>query len=259
MAAWRDARSGETGDLWHRAIIDPTLLGVIGPVRGLRVLEIACGNGYLSRRFAAAGAREVVGIDASVPTIELARAREAADPRGVRFEVRDAARLNDLPSAGFDLVVANMALMDIADAGGTVREVGRVLDRTGRFVFSLSHPCFDTDDRSMWVVERAQTPGGDFADTIWRKVSGYREEVRRPIPWQVSETETVATDSYHRTLATYSRYLRDAGLVITRLEEPMPLPEAIEGSPQGRFIAAIPLHLVVEAEFGARDRPTPPA
>jgi SAM-dependent methyltransferase len=243
--------------LWHRAIIDPSLLAVVGSVRDLRVLEIACGNGYLARRFAADGARAVVGVDASAPTIALARAREAADPRGVRFDVHDAAHLDDLPTAGFDLVVANMALMDIADARGAVREVGRVLDPAGRFVFSLCHPCFDTDDRSMWVVERAQTPNGGFADTIWRKVSGYREETRRSIPWQVSATETVATDSYHRTLSTYSRYLREAGLAITRLEEPLPLPEALEGSPQGRFMTAIPLHLVVEAEFRRGVGPTP--
>jgi SAM-dependent methyltransferase len=255
MAEWRDARLGETGDLWHRAIIDPSLRTVVGSVRDLRVLEIACGNGYLSRQFASDGARSVVGIDASPPTIALARAREVRDPKGVRFEVRDAVHLEDFPSGAFDLVVANMALMDIADAEGAVREVARLLDRTGRFVFSICHPCFDTDDRSMWVVERAQTPKGDFADTVWRKVSGYRDEVRRPVPWDVSATETVWTDSYHRTLGTYSRYLREAGLAITRVEEPSPLPEAIEGSPQGRFIAQIPLHLVVEAEFRAPRHP----
>lgn len=248
MAGWRDQRMGETGDLWHRAIIDPTLLAVIGPVQGLRVLEIGCGSGYLSRRFASAGA-QAVGIDASAPTIGIARARERADPKGVRYEILDASHLDGLGARSFDLVVANMALMDIPDVAGTVCEAARVLDRRGRFVFSISRPCFDLDAQSMWVVELAQTPSGAFANTVWRKVSEYRNEIRRPVPWHVSETETVFTDSYHRTLSTYSRYLREAGLAITRLEEPAPLPEALEGSPQGPMIAEIPLHLVVEAAF----------
>ncbi len=256
MAAWRDERSGEAGDLWHRALIDPTLLEVVGGVEGLRVLELACGNGYLARRFARAGASSVVGIDLSRPTLARAIARERADPTGARFVVGDASHLAQFEAGSFDLVVANMALMDIEDGAGTVREVGRLLASGGRFVFSLSHPCFDTDDRSMWVVERGIAPDGTYSDLVWRKVRGYRDEGKRSVPWAVSPTRTFHTEAFHRTLSTYSRYLRRAGLVISRLEEPTPLPEMLEGSPQGRYIAEIPLHLVIEAIRGSI---TPPA
>lgn len=255
MAAWRDARSGETGDLWHRALIDPTLLEVIGPVRGLTILEIACGNGYLARRFAREGARSVVGVDLSAPTLGRARARERAAPTGARFLLGDAANLRALPDRSFELVVANMALMDIEDGAGAVREAARVLAPGGRFVFSVCHPCFDTDDRSMWVVERGMASDGTFSDTVWRKVSGYRDEGKRSVPWDVGSGRSVRTDSFHRTLATYSRLLRAAGLVISRLEEPSPRPEMLDGSPQGRYIREIPLHLVVEAIPGAFIRP----
>lgn len=254
MARWRDARSGEHGDLWHRALIDPTLLRVVGSVRGARVLEIACGNGYLARRLARSGAAEVRAVDRSRPTIGFARRREARRPTGARFEVADAAHLRFADSA-FDLVVANMALMDIADARRAIAEVARVLAPGGRFVYSISHPCFDTDDRSLWSVERGIGADGAYRDTVWRKVSGYREEIMRKIPWDVERRRTVWTDAHHRTLATYSRYLREAGLMIRRMEEPTPLPEMLRGSPQGPLIAEIPLHLVVEAVAGPRTRP----
>lgn len=247
MAAWRDERMGETGDLWHRALIDPTLRAVIGPVRALRVLEVACGNGYLARRFAREGAASVVGVELSRPTLAAARARERANPLGVRFVLGDASRLEGFPDAEFDLVVANMAFMDIADSGGAIRAAARVLVPGGRLVFSISHPCFDTDDRSMWVVERGIAPDGTWSDVVWRKVRGYREETKRSVPWDVPSGPPVRTDAYHRTLATYSRYLRDAGFLIRRLEEPSPLPEMIEQSPQGNYLVEIPLHLVVEA------------
>src|SRR5205823_2667250 len=82
---------------WHRTLIDPTFLRVVGDVRGLYVLDLGCGNGYLSRRFAQAGAK-VVAVDASAPVIERARARESQEPLGIEYHVADAARLELLRS-----------------------------------------------------------------------------------------------------------------------------------------------------------------
>jgi 2-polyprenyl-3-methyl-5-hydroxy-6-metoxy-1,4-benzoquinol methylase len=66
MAAWWDEKQGEEGDLWHRTLIDPTLLRVLGPVENLDVLDLACGNGYIARKLARSEAR-VVGVDAFTP------------------------------------------------------------------------------------------------------------------------------------------------------------------------------------------------
>lgn len=57
LAAWYDEKMGDEGDLWHRTLIDTGLLQVLGPVRGLELLDLGCGNGYLCRRFAREGAR----------------------------------------------------------------------------------------------------------------------------------------------------------------------------------------------------------
>lgn len=247
LAAWRDLRMGERGDLWHRAIIDPTLLRVVGPVRGLRVLDLGCGNGYLTRRWAREGARSALGVDRSARALGFARSREKRRRTGARFLEGDAAHLPELEDASFDLVIANMSLQDIEDGEGAVREVGRILDPRGRFVFSLSHPCFDLDERSGWVVERVREPDGLWHDVVWRKVRAYRDEREVRVPWKISETETGFTTSYHRTLTTLSRWLRASGFAITRLEEPEPWPEALRDSPQGPYMVEVPLHLVVEA------------
>src|SRR5438309_576369 len=53
--------------------------------------------------------------------------------------------------------------------------------------------------------------------------------------------------SMHRPLSWYGRVLRGAGLLIRSLEEAWPTQEFVEASPQGPYVAEIPLHLIFEA------------
>lgn len=268
LADWWDAKLGDEGDLWHRAVIDPTLLPLLGDLRGQRVLDLACGNGYLARRLARAGAA-VTGVDASPGLIAHARRREAEAPLGVSYEVADAARLEGLADASYDVVVCHMALMDIADAEGALREAARVLRPGGRLVASLCHPCFDVVNGAAWEIERlgptgAGTGAGGGASTgagtgggtplqrlgaqpvVWRKVTRYRDAFEGRFFWRVGGEE-VSTRAYHRPLSWYFRALRQAGFVVTALEEPEPTPEFVARDEEGPWIAQIPLHCVIEA------------
>ena len=241
MTDWWDANIGDEGDLWHRTLIDPPLLHLVGEVSGMRLLDLACGNGYLSRRFARQGAT-VTAVDANAPLIERARAREAQEPLGITYHVADAAHLWMLEDGAFDLVVCNMALMDIENAAGAIQEVARVLRSKGRFVASLSHPCFDKVDTSGWEIEHIYPK-----TTIWRKMSNYREIAVADLPWQRVPGQIVYTRAYHRPLSWYFRTLRAAGLVVAAFEEPEPTEEFLAASSQGPWIAQIPLHCVIEA------------
>src|SRR5437667_5109865 len=153
MAYWWDEKQGDEGDLWHRALIDPPLIRLAGEVHGLQVLDLACGNGYLSRRFARQGAI-VTAVDANAPLIERARTRESQESLGITYHVADAAHLEMLEDGIVDLVICNMALMDIENAAGAIQEVSRVLKSRGRFIASISHPCFDKVNTSVRVIEQ---------------------------------------------------------------------------------------------------------
>jgi SAM-dependent methyltransferase len=254
---WYSERQGDTGDAWHRTLIDPPLLGRLGDLpERTRVLDLGCGNGYLARRLARRKAR-VTGIDLSAPLLAVARAWERREPLGIRYLRRDAARLTGLADGGFDVAFANMSLIDIEPAGRAIAEVGRVLKDGGRFVFSLSHPCFDVDNRSTWVVEVEKPAGRE--PTIYRKVTAYREPHSDLYRWTFEDGRVAETVGYHRPLGWYADRLREAGFVILALDEPRPQPEYVGRRQPKAWLDAIPLHLIVEARREPRRKRRAPA
>ena len=247
FADWYDRKMGDEGDLWHRELIDPVLLKVIGDCRGLRVLDLGCGNGYLARRLARAGA-EVTGVDASPRMIRNAKAHDRRNSLKIRYLVSDCSCIEAVANGSMDLVFANMSLMDIEDGEGTIAEVGRVLRKGGRFVASISHPCFDIEDNSGWVMEKeALKP-----PRVYRKVTSYRRVFAEKVPWNVNGRRRY-TRSFHRPLSWYARVIAANGMAITALEEPEGTAQFLEkeaengGEISRMGFLEVPLHLVIEA------------
>lgn len=76
---------------------------------GRDVLEIGCGDGRLTRRFAG-GARTVLGIDLDAESIALATVQLPESLRSsVTFQMADITAL-DLPAAAFDVAVLSWSL-----------------------------------------------------------------------------------------------------------------------------------------------------
>lgn len=245
LSSWYDVKQGENGDLWHRALIDPVLIKLVGEVRGKDVLDLGCGNGYLSRRFSKEGAK-MTAIDSSVLMIEHAKAHDPSNELRITYAVSDCADLHFLHNESFDIVFANMSLMDIENAEGAIKEVARVLRKRGRFVTSISHPCFDNGRSSSWLLERTLEEKG-LGTKMYRKIRGYRTPSSEEYAWKISDSVRAWTRGYHRPLNWYAKSFKSNGLAITSLEEPEPTPEFLEKESDGRFFLEVPLHLVIEA------------
>jgi trans-aconitate methyltransferase len=98
---------------------------LLAPRPGERILDLGCGDGFLTEQLAALGC-DVVGVDASVEQVEGAR-RRGLDARVARAE--------GLPFEGeFDAVFSNAVLHWVKDAAGAIRAVHRALRPRGRFV-----------------------------------------------------------------------------------------------------------------------------
>lgn len=104
-----------------------SLIELLAPRPGERILDVGCGTGHLTAQIAQAGA-QVVGIDHSADMIAEARRRYPE----LTFEIADA---RALAYAGcFDAIFSNAALHWILEAEAVVEGIARALRPGGRFV-----------------------------------------------------------------------------------------------------------------------------
>lgn len=120
----------------------PFVLQRLAPLKGARVLDIGCGEGYVSRRIQEEGAAQVVGIDISEGMIARARAREASASQGIEYHVGSATDLSMFETASFDVVCAVFLFnyLTRAETTAVLASARRVLRPGGRMLFTVPHP-----------------------------------------------------------------------------------------------------------------------
>lgn len=124
--------------------------------RELRILDLGCGTGEITRRLAARYPHaQVVGVDILASSVELARRLTSADAR-VEYRQADAFAL-PFETATFDLVVCRHVSQSIPDFHLVVDEIARCL-RAGGWLHLLSEdygmlrmPRRERDPDSFWI------------------------------------------------------------------------------------------------------------
>jgi SAM-dependent methyltransferase len=221
--AWAREPGHDSYWLYHRDLFLELL-----PPPGRLTLDIGCGEGRLSRDLKTAG-HTVFGIDASPTMVEHAK---EADP-AIEVHLADAARL-PFPTGFADLAVAFMSLQDIDDAGGAIREAGRVLEPGGRFCLAIVHPF-----ASAGVFESAEPDAPFVIEGSYLERRRYRDTVER-------DGFKVTFESEHRAISWYADALAAADFLIERLVE-VPIPEKAVSAPRNRRWQRLPLFLHIRA------------
>ena len=181
----------------------PAVLGLLGDVSGLRVLDAGCGPGLYAEELVGRGA-SVVGFDQSPEMVRLARRRLGA---AAEFRVQDLAEpLRWADDASFDMAVMALVIHHVDDRVSALREICRVLRPLGRLVISTHHPVADWRRR-----------GGSYFDTdVVEETWNRGWQVRY---WRMPLSQTCAE-------------FAEAGFWIERLVEPLPAPEMAVAYPE---------------------------
>jgi 2-polyprenyl-3-methyl-5-hydroxy-6-metoxy-1,4-benzoquinol methylase len=138
------------GNDFQRILIGPVAERLLDLKPGEQVLEVACGNGSFTRRMAQLGAH-IVASDFSERFIERAKAKSTEFTDHIEYSIIDATDEEQLLSLGrrrFDAAYCGMALMDMAMIDPLMRALSQILKVGGRFVFSVTHPCFNSPGTS---------------------------------------------------------------------------------------------------------------
>lgn len=207
VAEWYDALLEKGGETYQERVILPNALRLLALRKGDSVLDLACGQGFFSRAFSAAGAA-VAGFDASPALIALAKKRS---PAAIRFGVAPA-RAVDLPDASVNKAALILALQNMAEIQPVLSECGRVLTPDGIFLVVLNHPAFRIPRFSRWGFDEN---GG----VQYRRLDGYLSESRAEILMHPGKNSGETTVSFHRPLQAYAKAFEKAGFSIRRIEE----------------------------------------
>lgn len=240
VASWYDSVAAERGTEFQQEVIVPGALRLLELPPGSKVLDLACGQGSVSRALHQSGA-QVTGVDLSRQLIQIARKRS---PRAIRYLVGDARRLDSLPGQSFDAAVCILAAQNIDPIKPVFAECARLLRPGGCLVMVISHPAFRIPRQSSWHWDEKRK-------LLCRLVDRYLAPLKIPVDIRpFRQPGQKLTWTYHRPLQNYINGLSAAGLWINALEEwpshkvsqPGPMARA-----ENRARAEFPLFLALRA------------
>jgi ubiquinone/menaquinone biosynthesis C-methylase UbiE len=147
-----------------------------------------------------------------------------------------------------------MALMDIEDYEEAICEVARVMKKSGRFIFSITHPCFEwgiVTTRGQHIGDWKYEEGRENSPerkALYLEVKRYFGIFRCDDLWDMKRLlKPFKTTGFHRTLSDYFQALYESGLLVQRLVEPKPTARGMSKYPQLRKHKKIPHSIIIEA------------
>ncbi|MBH1989185.1 MAG: tetratricopeptide repeat protein [Myxococcaceae bacterium] len=215
---WKGTRTSEwddyvghegQGDLNRFYQSDPVLREFLGNLTNLTVLDVGCGNGYMSRWACHAGAGRVIAVDISEEFINIAKQHSPKEQfKEIDFRVESGNDLASVPDDSIDRVVSNYVLMDVADLKGNIRRMYEVLRPGATASIVIVHPCFP-------IKYRSEHDGRLILE--WED-SYFATHLQVTPPFD--QTFTTPFKIMHHPLEEYEKAFEEAGFKRIKLREP---------------------------------------
>lgn len=181
----------------------PLVLQELAPAAGRHVLDLGCGEGYVARLVAQAGAQSVFGIDISSEMVERARQAASGAPCPMTFVSGNATHFQNFPRKEFDRVIAVflVSYLNCDEMTAVFRTVRSLLAPGGRFIFTVPHP-FLPHSRPLEKPVYFDPKGRDY-------FAGVDQPYERYI-WR-RDGKAVPVSYMHKTIADYFDALAAGG------------------------------------------------
>ncbi len=207
------ARAGY--DVYRDRVNTPAFFAMLADVRGLRGLDIGCGEGHNTRLLAQRGA-SMTALDISETFLRHARGSELASPLRIHYHLASGHHL-PFRSDSFDFATSFMCLMDMPEPERALRETYRVIKPGGFLQFSITHPCFQTP---LW--EWVRDENGNRLGVICGQY--FNQKPGRTVEWIFGSAPAglrqFRIPVFDRTLSEWVNTLIDTGFQIERIAEP---------------------------------------
>jgi ubiquinone/menaquinone biosynthesis C-methylase UbiE len=239
VGKWYDETVGEQGHYYHQTVIIPGILKLLNLASDSSVLDLACGQGILSRHLP----KEVayVGIDLSSALIRTARRYQPNSQH--RFVVGDISQELPIDQKDFSHAALILALQNLEEPLKAFKNAHKHLQSMGQFVIVLNHPCFRIPRQSSWKIDQENK-------IQYRRIDRYLSTMKIPIQMHPGHgKESLETWSFHYPLSLISQWLHEAGFFIQQIEEwcSNKVSEGKAAKMENRSRAEIPLFMTILA------------
>lgn len=178
----------------RRLVTDQAIVDTILTYQPRTLLDVGCGEGWLSRALSAKGV-QTLGVDGVPALIESARKKGNS-----RFEVatyQELIREKPLPLAPYESAVINFALLDQETTEILLPALRHYLKKAGWLFIQTLHPHTLSDDQPY--------------QSGWRSGSwdGLKQDFTQPYEW------------YFRTLEDWVALFSQSGYALKELREPL--------------------------------------
>ncbi|HSX41004.1 MAG TPA: class I SAM-dependent methyltransferase [Candidatus Saccharimonadales bacterium] len=194
----------------------PHVFELLGDLKGKSVVDIGCGDGYVSRYVATHGAFKTIGIDVKESVVQEAKKLEEKEKLGIEYYVGSATKLSMVDDKSMDLALSILVYVHFnsEEMDEATKEAARVLKPNGVFLLAVPHPLiYIAKPKTHWVT---------FTDE--QKVNYFKDKVAHLILHRPDEgkTEIQAIPVATHTLSEYFNNLLENNFIIEKILEPEP-------------------------------------
>lgn len=203
---WR-TKENPHGWFYNEMLEMPATLSLLGNVKGKKILDFGCGTGIYAKLLTKKGAI-LKGFDISPEMIKIAKQENP------NLDLKIGSGYKIPFNEKFDMVLASLVVHYLEDWNTMLKEVARVLNKNGIFIFSTGNPVSEFPDRIKFGKKKIKTFGNYF------------KEGRKYGVWKNIRGKDLKVFSYHKTYETIINCLLNNGFEIIGYKDTFPLKKA---------------------------------